>query len=614
MPSSRYISEQAPGPAIDPLAPAEQLGHWLLTTTTHVALGLVIGFVLARQMRAMHLRWTWAAVALGVVLIARPLFGHYALTSASAAFCAAVRGRRWHREDIQAGADLAEIAGQRRGPLDALRSVLHAIERRPNSRPLVGHVAMLEWLRNLRGPDRGGLGLRDRPGAGDVLGVDGLGDERLDAGHALRDGRLIVGHEPGGQAVSIPFAGSRGGRHTLVVGATGSGKTVTATWIATQAVQAGMSVIVVDPKGDRRMREELAHAAHTRARSMIRWTPDGPSVYNPFARGTDSEIADKALAGERFTEPHYLRQAQRFLGHEVRALRAAGLEVSLGTLVEYLAPARLELLARSLPEPLAGTTHRYLDALTSRQQSDLSGVRDRLSILAESDFAAWLDPDTGAGSSFDLLQAIRSRAIVYFDLQSDSRPLLAQMLGVAIVIDLQTAVATLQRTPTAALVVIDEFSAIAAEQVTRLFGRARAAGVSLLLGTQELSDLRLAGRETVLEQVLGNLSSLIAHRQVVPDSGELVSRLAGSHGVWRTSQGSDGRWTRTRVSAPLLAAESVRGLPDGCAAVIDLGGDKSVCVARMLCAGASLPARALWIAGKRMRARGAIARALASRR
>ncbi len=37
-------------------------------------------------------------------------------------------------------------------------------------------------------------------------------------------------------------------------------------------------------------------------------------AYNPYASGSDSEIADKALAGERFTEPHYLRQAQRFLG------------------------------------------------------------------------------------------------------------------------------------------------------------------------------------------------------------------------------------------------------------------------------------------------------------
>ncbi len=188
------------------------------------------------------------------------------------------------------------------------------------------------------------------------------------------------------------------------------------------------------------------------------------------------------------------------------------------------------------------------------------------------------------------------------------------MLGVAIVIDLQTTVATLQRKPTAALAVIDEFSAIAAEQVTRLFGRARAAGVNLLLSTQELADLRLAGRDMVLEQVEGNLSSFISHRQVVPDSAELVSRLAGSHGVWRTSQGSDGRWTRTRVSAPLLAADSVRNLPDGCAAVIDLGGDQPVRVAQMMRAGSQAPLRASRIARGRTRARGAIARIVASRR
>ncbi len=176
MPSSRYTSEPAPGPAINPLGPAEQLGHWLLTTTTHVALGLVIGFVLARQMRAMHLRWTWATVALAVVMITRPLLDRYALTCASAALCAAVRSRRWHREDIQAGADLAEIAGQRHGPLDALRSLVRTIERRPDSLSAATRLAILEWLRNFRGPDRGRLRLRDRPATGDTPGVDRLGD------------------------------------------------------------------------------------------------------------------------------------------------------------------------------------------------------------------------------------------------------------------------------------------------------------------------------------------------------------------------------------------------------------------------------------------------------
>ncbi len=62
------------------------------------------------------------------------------------------------------------------------------------------------------------------------------------------------------------------------------------------------------------------------------------------------------------------------------------------------------------------------------------------------------------------------------------RPLLAQMLGAAIVQDLQSAVGALQDGPAETLVVIDEFSALAAEHVVALFGRARSAGISLLLG------------------------------------------------------------------------------------------------------------------------------------
>src|SRR5207302_6593298 len=121
----------------------------------------------------------------------------------------------------------------------------------------------------------------------------------------------------------------------------------------------GMGAIVVDPKGDRGMCDELRRAAHAAGRRFVEWTPCGGSVYNPYARGSDTEIADKALAGERFTEPHYLRQAQRYLGHAVRALRQAELEVSIHSLVESLDPAALERLARTLPEPGASPTDAY---------------------------------------------------------------------------------------------------------------------------------------------------------------------------------------------------------------------------------------------------------------
>jgi TraM recognition site of TraD and TraG len=269
------------------------------------------------------------------------------------------------------------------------------------------------------------------------------------------------------------------------------------------------------------------------------------------------------------------------MGHEVRVLREAGITVSLRTLVEHLDPARLEALLRGLPEACAQPTHDYLDSLTPRQRGDLTGVRDRLAIMAESDVGDLLDPRTEDVQPLDLLEAVRARAVVYFALQADRRPLLAQMLGAAIVQDLQAVVAIQHECPEPTLVAIDEFSAIAPERILGLFARARSAGVSMVLGTQELADLRLPGQERLLDQVLGNLSTLIAHRQTVSASTELIAGMSETKGIWRTSHHGDGGLTRTRTREQVLRPEQIRGLGQGRAAVIDLVGGGRANVAQI---------------------------------
>jgi hypothetical protein len=534
MPSSEYTNE----PAVNPLRPVEELVHWLTTTTIHLAIGLALGLIAARVMRSRHLHWTWAAGAVVLVVLARTVLGGGVTPIlGTAALCATVRGRRWHREDVEAGADLADLAAGRRGPLDGLRSL--------------AREAAARWSAD--------------------------GSESW-----WRGDRLTVGRDRDDRAVTIALGGVTGGTHTLVVGATRSGKTVTMTWMAVRAIERGMGAIVVDPKGDCDLRRELRDAALARGGQFVEWTPQGPSIYNPYARGSETEIADKVLASERFTEPHYLRQAQRYLGQEVRVLRKAGIEVSLNALVEHLDPSRLELIARSLPESQGQRAHDYLDSLTARQQSDLAGVRDRLAIMAESDIGPWLDPETSDASRLDLLEAAKARAVVYFNLQADHRPLLAQMLGAAIVGDLQALVATLQGRPTPMLVAIDEFSAIVPERVVGLFARAGGAGMSLVLGTQELADMRVPGREILLEQIMGNLSVLVAHRQVVPASAELLADMTETRGVWRTSWHGDGKRTRTRGLDHVLRAEQVMSLAQGWAAVIGLSDGGCVSIARML--------------------------------
>jgi hypothetical protein len=508
--------------------------HWLLGAGEHLLLGLALGWLSARAMRTLRLRWTWALSGLALALLAGGLLGSFTWPVGIASIVASRIGRRGERQDL---ARSAETAPEPRGPLAAAA--------------LLGRMAVRSW--RVRG-------------------------QRWFAGNAL-----LVGYDRKVAPVEVPIQGSAGGAHTLVVGAAGSGKTVTQTWLAVHAIEAGMPAIVIDPKDDPDLAEQVRAAAQRAGKRFFEWSPEGPCVYNPYACGSDSEIADKALAGERFTEPHYLRQAQRFLGREVRILRRAGVQISLATLAEHLDPDRLEMVLRQLPEGEAAGDYEYLDGLGARQRSDLSGVRDRLAILAESDVGRWLDPAAGGASSFALLDALCTGAVVLFRLRADSRPLIMQMLGGAIVLDLLSAASALQRRRVPSIAVIDEFAALAAPHVGGLFGRARGAGMSLVLGTQEISDLQLPGRENLLRQVAGNLTSTISHRQVNPESAEWICKLAGRRWSWSTTLSSDGRRTYMPTQTQQLAPERVSALEPGQAAVIVHDGPtRGIRVARML--------------------------------
>jgi hypothetical protein len=486
------------------------------------------GFMLASYLRKRRLRWTWASLGFpGAYILLGPK-NLYILPLWGACLVACLLGAGWHNKDLDHGADFAEAARARLG----IRGVI----RRTLARRALRRTG---WL---------------------------------------KDGSLVVGKDARGMPVSIPV-GYDSGSHTLVVGATGSGKTVSEAWIAARLIERFHGAVVIDPKGDELLREQLMLAAQRRGAAFREWTPEGPHAYNPYANGSETEIADKALSGETFTEPHYLRQAQRYLGHAVRAMQSAGVAVTPASLMAHLDPREVELSARSLPEHEAAETQSYLDSLTERQKRDLAGVRDRLSILAESDVRGWLEPKEIRGS-LNIQTSVERRDVVYFRLDSDRRPLLAAMLAAAIVSDLIALVAHQQRNPVPTVVMIDEFSAVAAEHTARLFGRARSAGISLILGTQELADLKSVGDGALREQTLGNVASVIAHRQNVPESAELIAAMAGTAPVWVTTQqtedrllgsGPSGRGSRRRGYEYEIHPSRVKTLQTGRAVVITPG-------------------------------------------
>jgi conjugal transfer pilus assembly protein TraD len=132
-------------------------------------------------------------------------------------------------------------------------------------------------------------------------------------------------------------------------------------------------------------------------------------------------------------------------------------------------------------------------------------------------------------------------------------------------------------------VLVDEFSAVAPGGVVRLFGRGRSAGLSLLLGTQELADLRPPDNPTLADQVLGNVTTLIAHRQVVPASAETLAGVIGTRGAWTHTERTEtflgagtptGEGTRTRTREFVVHPDTIKRLPTGYAAVTSPGHDE----------------------------------------
>ena len=125
MPSSNEVTEQQ----VDPLTPLQELLHGVTGSLLHLMLGLVLGVIAARVMRREHLHWSWAGISLAIVLLERHLLGALALPLASGALLATLRGRRWHRADLETGGDLAEAASLRRTPIDVWGWILRAAAR-----------------------------------------------------------------------------------------------------------------------------------------------------------------------------------------------------------------------------------------------------------------------------------------------------------------------------------------------------------------------------------------------------------------------------------------------------------------------------------------------------
>jgi len=413
---------------------------------------------------------------------------------------------------------------------------------------------------------------------------------------------IVLGRDQRGGAVTITDRDLSG--HGLILGASGSGKTTTLVTILEQQIRRGRPVIAIDMKGSPVFARQLAQAAAAAGRPFKLWSPEGPTQWNPLSHGNATELKDKLICTERFTEPHYQRAAERYLQNVFQVLQYAHPDrrPTLTDVVELMDPRRLPAALRGVPKPLADRVQDYLSGLTPDQRSAIRGLQTRLAIITESDAGRFLGADAaetidlgaaqtigaGAAQTIDLSAALEGREIVLFSLNSSRYNQFAAQLGTLAVQDLISATGSrLERIGRGdrgeqATVAIDEFSGIGGAHVVALFARGREAGVSGIIATQEMADLDRAGRG-VRDQILGNTAVKLIQRQEVPGSAELVAQIAGTEKVWEETRqiggtvfrGFPAGGTRRETEQFVVHPNEIKSLRTGDAVVISkLRGDR----------------------------------------
>ncbi|MGB7589062.1 MAG: TraM recognition domain-containing protein, partial [Solirubrobacterales bacterium] len=263
------------------------------------------------------------------------------------------------------------------------------------------------------------------------------------------------------------------------------------------------------------------------------------SSYDPLAHGSVDERSERLIAVESWGSgdaDFYRQAASPFLRLVLRVLDAASKQVTLANVARYCNPDELENLAlASGHSDIVREIGASVAGLRTDQLRAIAGLQARLENLASSDFArSWLDPERDGASLFDLRDVIKQRGVAYFRFDTDRTGNVGRAIAQMVLLDLGATASAWMGEGAGTFVAIDEFGALEAPALDRLFARGRAAGFSVAVGTQTLADLRAAG-PAVRERIGATVSGIVCHRIGEQGDAEWVAQLIGAIPTWQST-------------------------------------------------------------------------------
>lgn len=366
--------------------------------------------------------------------------------------------------------------------------------------------------------------------------------------------------------------------HGVMFGAPGSGKT-TALELLIEAAAGRLPVVIVDPKGSPALVDCVS------AHGGTVWTIDG-TLPADLLDSRPWQVPDLLLEAEDYSPE---ARAFRDAAHQ-RALWAAWALALQGELMQL---ARLRaLLDRSALivalEPLQYRDERiarWLDQLRRRDPIDDAGARDLDRALGSLlDGPALRGSLSGGPGALRLDDVLQTRGLVLFSLDAADYPHATRKVAAWLLLAMSRLAGTLPgpspkrfasvgpvhlERPSGdgarALLLVDEVGALgsSARHLRGLVGRAREAGLSVVLATQGPSDLVAIDR-VLLPQVLQDTGWQLAFRQGSPEDAERMQALFGTRWVADIAYSDRGYSTTRTVERPNVPlGEWMNGMQPG---------------------------------------------------
>ncbi|WDA54934.1 MAG: hypothetical protein PPFGHCPK_01415 (plasmid) [Spiroplasma endosymbiont of Drosophila atripex] len=318
-------------------------------------------------------------------------------------------------------------------------------------------------------------------------------------------------------------------QHTLLIGATGSGKTTTLIKIIKQLTfKFGETTIIIDGKGD----SDLINKVKNIDNNAFIWIINGDNQYNPLASKNNIVLADKIMSLFDFTEPYYQNIAHNYLLLLLDVLLTNNISITFDNMVNYFPIKKLEKLIKF--------NNNQISLLSNFDEKEINGLYNQLNIYN-------VQLKNSLGKNNNLLEMITNHKTILFSINSLMYPKLASAVGKIIIQDLKE-LTTIKPKKQKINVILDEFNVFASDSIINLINKTRSFNYQCFLSFQVTDDLSTE-KIKLLNTIFGNVTNIITHRVNDVESPEYIAKVFGTRETQKITRQIDFKNSSTNMGS-----------------------------------------------------------------